>query len=1676
MVSDNDVMAAGLIGLDAALLLVDNPGVNDAPTFVVTDATGSPGRLLQPLGGGDDGANAMVVQPDGRILLAGFGAGPEGTDLGVMRLNADGSLDTAFGTGGRVLTALGAGFDAVYAMALQPDGDIVLFCSSDGVADSDLAVLRLTADGSLDASFGNAGIVQLDGGGADFAGGVAIQSDGAIVLAGTRWNGSDNDIVLRRLVSDGGVDTDFGAGGQVSIDYGRGDDNAAAVALQNDGRIVVVGSTFNGSNFDVAVARLNGDGSLDNGFGSGGLRQLVVGSGDEVATAVAVQPDGRILIAGSTETASGYDMLLLRLNADGSLDGSFNGSGRLVVPVGSADDFAYAMVLQPDGQIVLAGQSSRADGSLDFAVVQVNANGTLDNGFLTGGKALVAVGGGDDSAYAVALQSDGRLLLAGTATGATDTDVALLRLNADGSVDSSFDPASIPTVGGSVTFEENGVAVRLDSTVAVRDPDLLALNSGVGNYAGSSLQLQRQGGADVLDEFGAEGGLTFAAGGALLDGVQIGSVVQQGGRLTLLFGALATQARVDEALSSLTYRYLGDAPPAGVTIAWTFSDGNGGGSQGSGGELSMLATSQVQILAGNDAPVLVSQPGPTFIDDGVTLFSLALDEHFRDPDDTPLSAITLTADRGLPTWLSYDAATHVLSGIAPVGTTGSWSLVATARDADGASVASNFTLQLRDQRLLGGDGADTLTGASGQDVLDGGAGSDALDGGAGNDTLVGSAGDDTLNGGVGEDSLTGGAGDDLYGVDSASDVIAEAIGEGHDRVWASVDYVLGMGISIESLTLKGTATALTGNELANALFGADLADTLMGLDGNDTLDGGAGSDRLVGGAGDDTYTIDNAGDVVEEAVGEGTDTVVSSLSHRLGSDLENLTLYAGAGSISGTGNELDNVLTGNEGDNTLDGGAGSDRLVGGSGDDSYTIDNAGDVVEEAVGEGTDTVISSLSHTLGMNLENLTLHAGAGSISGTGNELDNVLTGNEGDNTLDGGAGSDRLVGGSGDDSYTIDNAGDVVEEAVGEGTDTVVSSLSHTLGTNLENLTLYAGAGAISGSGNALDNAITGNEGNNAIDGAAGNDTLLGGAGNDSLAGGAGNDWMAGGLGDDYYYVDSAADVLSEAAGEGFDRVFTTVNYTVTAGAAVENVFVMGAANVLVGNELANNLFGGALADSLSGMAGNDKLDSGAGNDLLDGGIGNDTLLGGAGNDSLTGGAGNDWMAGGLGDDYYYVDSAADVLSEAAGEGFDRVFTTVNYTVTAGAAVENVFVMGAANVLVGNELANNLFGGALADSLSGMAGNDKLDSGAGNDLLDGGIGNDTLLGGAGNDSLAGGAGNDWMAGGLGDDYYYVDSAADVLSEAAGEGFDRVFTTVNYTVTAGAAVENVFVMGAASALVGNELANNLFGGALADSLSGMAGNDKLDSGAGNDLLDGGIGNDTLLGGAGNDSLAGGAGNDWMAGGLGDDYYYVDSAADVLSEAAGEGFDRVFTTVNYTVTAGAAVENVFVMGAASALVGNELANNLFGGALADSLSGMAGNDKLDSGAGNDLLAGGVGTDTLIGGAGNDTFIFDTLLNASTNVDVISDFAAGDLIAVDNDIFTALGAAGALSAGQFYSGAGATGASVAGQTAGVYYNTSTGSLYYDADGFGGSAAVQFASLATKPVLTAASFSIGE
>jgi serralysin len=365
--------------------------------------------------------------------------------------------------------------------------------------------------------------------------------------------------------------------------------------------------------------------------------------------------------------------------------------------------------------------------------------------------------------------------------------------------------------------------------------------------------------------------------------------------------------------------------------------------------------------------------------------------------------------------------------------------------------------------------------------------------------------------------MVGGTGNDTYIVDNAGDVITDS--GGVDTVRSSIDWTL--GANLENLVLLAGALAGTGNTLANVLTGNDGNNTLLGLAGNDTLDGGAGDDTMAGGTGNDTYIVDAVTDSITENAGEGTDTVVSSVSFTLGGNIERLTLTGSA--VNGTGNALSNTITGNGGNNTLmgldgndtlDGGGGADTLIGGKGNDAYVVDDRDDSVVENPSEGTDTVKSSVNYTLGSNLENLTLTGSA--VEGNGNDLKNVLTGNAADNilmgfagndTLNGGSGVDTLIGGTGDDTYVVDTTTDTITESFGEGTDKVSSSVTYTLaaGSNLENLTL-TGSAAINGTGNELANALTGNTGSNRLDGGAGNDVLVGGRGTDYLTGGLGAD------------------------------------------------------------------------------------------------------------------------------------------------------------------------------------------------------------------------------------------------------------------------------------------------------------------------------------------------------------------------------------------------------------------------------------------------------------------------------------------------------------------------------------------------------------------------------------------
>lgn len=380
-----------------------------------------------------------------------------------------------------------------------------------------------------------------------------------------------------------------------------------------------------------------------------------------------------------------------------------------------------------------------------------------------------------------------------------------------------------------------------------------------------------------------------------------------------------------------------------------------------------------------------------------------------------------------------------------------------SRNVTGTAGADKIFGGLGADTLVGGDGADILAGDAGGDSLDGGLGDDRIFAGSGNDSLIGGIGNDRLYGEAGDDSMTGGTGNDIYYVDSIADVVVEASGGGTDTVQTLSDWTLGAGQELEYVHINTTTgRSLTGNELGNWLQGNAGADTLIGANGNDNLDGGAGADSLDGGLGDDTFNVDDAGDVVAEASGQGSDTVVASANWTANAGAYIETIRAATAGLNVVGNELANTMQGTSGGDTLGGGAGNDRLygyagsdslVGGAGNDMFYVTDTGDVVNEATGGGADSVQVSATWTLtaGQEVEYVHINTATG-LSLTGNELGNWLDGNSGNDTISGGdgnddiyggGGADRIIGGAGNDRQTGGAGNDVMVFEDGWGKDTV---------------------------------------------------------------------------------------------------------------------------------------------------------------------------------------------------------------------------------------------------------------------------------------------------------------------------------------------------------------------------------------------------------------------------------------------------------------------------------------------------------------------------------------------------------------------------------------------------------------------------------------------------------------
>ena len=408
------VVATSLVfpgkSVSAAVTVTFPPGALD-PGF------GAGGKVAVPIGpaGSNSQAAALIIPSDGKILMAGSTstATPSSGDFAFVRLNSDGTIDTAFDTDGRLVIDFNGLDDSAWALAVQPDGKMVVAGAASNGLNTDFAIVRLTADGALDGTFDTDGKVTTDINSDDSAFAVALQADRKIVAAGSSSNGADLDFAVTRYNADGTLDSTFDADGKAATPVGSGNDAAKAMAIQTDGKIVVAGFSFSGPNSRFALARYNSDGTLDSTFGTGGVVTSAVGIGDARAASLVIQPDGKLIAAGVAFNGLNTDFAVARYNTDGTLDSTFGTGGSVTTDFNSVNDAGASVSIQSDGKVLVAGASVGANE--DFAVARYNADGTLDSTFGTAGKVTTPIGSGDDAATAVSIQSDGKIVIGGRA-------------------------------------------------------------------------------------------------------------------------------------------------------------------------------------------------------------------------------------------------------------------------------------------------------------------------------------------------------------------------------------------------------------------------------------------------------------------------------------------------------------------------------------------------------------------------------------------------------------------------------------------------------------------------------------------------------------------------------------------------------------------------------------------------------------------------------------------------------------------------------------------------------------------------------------------------------------------------------------------------------------------------------------------------------------------------------------------------------------------------------------------------------------------------------------------------------------------------------------------------------------------------------------------------------------
>ena len=533
-----------LIVASAILVHAQTTTGNLDPTF------GTGGTVRTDFAGNIDQANAVAIQPNGQIVAAGssFSNSKTVEDFIVARYNANGSLDKRFGKNGKITTDFFRNVDSISAIAIQPDGRIVVagFAQLGGNGGNPrvFALARYRSDGSPDTSFGNGGALTTSfGGNFAAASAVMVQPDGKIVVAGTvDFNpdvpGSGLDFALARYNPGGTLDGSFGTGGKVVFDFFGSFDQANGAVLQPDGKIIVVGSaSYDSVNRDIgfALVRFNTDGSTDFSFGTGGKQITDFFGAGAKANDVVLQPDGKFVVAGTASDSStrpvATDVAVARYNSNGSLDVGFGSGGETAIPFpDSASEQGNAVAVLPDGKIIVAGAAFRTFATPpDFALVRYNSDGSLDTGFGSGGTKTTDVAGGTDEAFGIAIQSDGKVVVAGRSF-LSDFDLTLARYsNEVATPTTDTTPPTAPT-NLTATFNTTTNAIDLSWTAATdnvavagyriyRDNGPSPINTVNGTtFSDAGLSGTHSYGVTAMDAGGNESGLSNTASATVAGG------------------------------------------------------------------------------------------------------------------------------------------------------------------------------------------------------------------------------------------------------------------------------------------------------------------------------------------------------------------------------------------------------------------------------------------------------------------------------------------------------------------------------------------------------------------------------------------------------------------------------------------------------------------------------------------------------------------------------------------------------------------------------------------------------------------------------------------------------------------------------------------------------------------------------------------------------------------------------------------------------------------------------------------------------------------------------------------------------------------------------------------------------------------------------------------------------